>query len=215
LDLSESTVDNGCCNTIGEISSLTCLRLNHCTKLESSGVVHLLRKLKKLTRIDAIRGKSSNVQNALDTLASKHVNNNHPCDQLVNLTHMTFRDPHGIPKVAPLCPSVKTVKVTYNVYEFNYDASVDKCLVHLELFPEFVKGNLTLEVDLNCLNMLFIIQMRNLKLWGSTLTRLCLTEAEFLHPQTLNPIGTMALIRHWKDHFKSDFRSDHDHLLEK
>ena len=57
---------------------------------------------------------------------------------------MTFRDPHGIPKVAPLCPGVKEVKVIYNVFEFNYDASVDKLLVHLELFPEYVQGNMTL-----------------------------------------------------------------------
>ena len=53
---------------------------------------------------------------------------------------MTFRDPHGIPKVAPLCPAVKDVKIIYNVFEFNYDASVDNCLVHLELFPNYRSG---------------------------------------------------------------------------
>ena len=40
-------------------------------KLESAGVTHLLLKLKSLTRIDALRGKSSNVQNALDCLAGE------------------------------------------------------------------------------------------------------------------------------------------------
>ena len=106
-----------------------------------------------------------------------------------NLTHMTFRDPHGIPKVAALCPKIKEIKVIYNVYEYNYDASVDKCLIHLDLFPEFVQGNMSLSADLNCLNMLFVIQMRNLKLWGPCLKKLNLTEPEFLHPQTLNPFA--------------------------
>ena len=46
-----------------------------------------------------------------------------------------------------------------------------------------------MEVDLNCLNMLFVIQMRNLKLWGPSLKKLNLTEPEFLHPQTLNPFA--------------------------
>ncbi len=155
-----------------------------------------MRKLKNLTRIDAIRGKSSNVQNAINALEDSS-STSPDCDdlknnngfKLANLTHLTFRDPHGIPNAAPRCPNVKSVKVIYNVYEYNYDASVDKCLVHLELFPEFNKGNLVLEADLNCMNMLFVIQMRNLKLWGPSLRRLCLTESEFLHPQTLNPIA--------------------------
>ena len=43
--------------------------------------------------------------------------------------------------------------------------------------------------DFNCLNMLFVIQWRNLKLWGSSLRKLNLTEPEFLHPQTLNPFA--------------------------
>ena len=60
--------------------------------------------------------------------------------RVTKLTHMTFRDPHGIPKVAPLCPAVKDVKIIYNVFEFNYDASVDNCLVHLELFPNYRSG---------------------------------------------------------------------------
>ena len=72
LELNESTIDNDCCNIIGELSSLSVLNLNHCTKLESAGVLHLLKKLDKLTRIDALRGKSSNVQNALDILASEN-----------------------------------------------------------------------------------------------------------------------------------------------
>ena len=57
LDLSESNVDNECCNVIGEINSLSVLNLNHCTKLESAGVLHLLQKLKSLTKIDALRGE--------------------------------------------------------------------------------------------------------------------------------------------------------------
>ena len=190
LDLSESTVDNECCNIIAEMSgSLAILNLNHCTKLESAGVLHLLKKLKKLCRIDALRGKSSNVQNALDIWPSEKENNNNVPSKLDNLTYMTFRDAHGIAKVAPICPSISEVKVIYNVFEFNYDASVDKCLVHLDLFPEFVKGCLRLYLDLNCLNMLFVIQMRNLGLWGPSLRKLNLTEPEFLHPQTLNPFA--------------------------
>ena len=46
-----------------------------------------------------------------------------------------------------------------------------------------------LTADLNCLNMLFVIQWRNIKLWGPSLRKLTLTEAEFLHPQTLNPFA--------------------------
>ena len=72
LELNESTIDNECCNILGEISSISVLNLNHCTKLESSGVLHLLKKLGKLTRIDALRGKSSNVQNALDIFANEN-----------------------------------------------------------------------------------------------------------------------------------------------
>lgn len=189
LDLSESTIDNECCNIIAEIINISVLNLNHCTKLESAGVLHLLRKLKKLTRIDALRGKSSNVQNALDVLSQD--NNN--CQKVANLTHMTFRDPHGIAKVAPLCPGVKEIKVIYNVFEFNYDSSVDNCLVHLELFPAYVEKKLSLTADLNCLNMLFVIQWRNLKLWGPSLKKLSLTEPEFCHPQTLNPFALQCV----------------------
>jgi len=108
---------------------------------------------------------------------------------VTKLTHMTFRDPYGIPKAAPLCPEVKDVKIIYNVFEFNYDANVDNCLVHLELFPNYVKEELSLSADFNCLNMLFVIQWRNIKLWGPSLKKLTLTEPEFLHPQTLNPFA--------------------------
>ena len=52
-----------------------------------------------------------------------------------------------------------------------------------------IQGNMSLSADLNCLNMLFVIQMRNLKLWGPCLKKLNLTEPEFLHPQTLNPFA--------------------------
>jgi len=194
LELNESTIDNECCNILGEISSISVLNLNHCTKLESSGVLHLLKKLGKLTRIDALRGKSSNVQNALDIFANENkTESNNSCDnsekRVTKLTHMTFRDPHGIPKVAPLCPAVRDVKIIYNVFEFNYDASVDNCLVHLELFPNYRSGGLELSADLNCLNMLFVIQWRNIKLWGPSLKKVTLTEPEFLHPQTLNPFA--------------------------
>ena len=65
LDLSESLLDNECCNILAEMGTLNVLILNHCARLESAGVAHLLLKLKSLTRIDALRGKSSNVQNAL------------------------------------------------------------------------------------------------------------------------------------------------------
>jgi len=152
-----------------------------------------LKKLDKLTRIDALRGKSSNVQNALDILASENkavsdsVNNNGK--KVTKLTHMTFRDPHGISKVTPLCPEVNDVKIIYNVFEFNYDSNVDNCLVDLELFPKYRAGDLALTADLNCLNMLFVIQWRNIKLWGPSLKKLTLTEVEFLHPQTLNPFA--------------------------
>lgn len=189
LDLSESNIDNECCNVIAEISSLSNLNLNHCTKLECSGVLHLLQKLENLTRIDALRGKSSNVQNALDVMMNNESESTNQCNKLPKLTYMTFRDPHGIAKIAPACPGLKEIKVVYNVYEYNYDASVDQCLVNLELFPEFINGKLKLSADLNCLNMLFVIQWRNLKLWGNSLKRLSLTEAEFLHPQTLNPFA--------------------------
>lgn len=188
LDLSESAVDNGSCELIGEIKTLTVLNLNHCTKLESLGVLHLLQKLPKLVRIDALRGKSSNVQNALDVLASRENNN-----QVTNLTHMTFRDPHGIAKVAPLCPGVKEVRVIWNVFEFSYDDSVDKCLIHLSLFPAFQTEALQLKADLNCLNMLFVIQWRNIQTWGPCLKSLSLTESEFLHPQTLNPFALQCI----------------------
>ena len=53
---------------------------------------------------------------------------------------MTFRDPHGISKVTPLCPEVNDVKIIYNVFEFNYDSNVDNCLVDLELFPKYRAG---------------------------------------------------------------------------
>ena len=46
-----------------------------------------------------------------------------------------------------------------------------------------------MSADLNCLNMLFVIQWRNIKLWGPSLKRVTLTEPEFLHPQTLNPFA--------------------------
>ena len=62
LDLSESLLDNECCNILAEMANLNILHLNHCAKLESAGVTNLLLKLKSLTRIDALRGKSSNVQ---------------------------------------------------------------------------------------------------------------------------------------------------------
>ena len=140
LDLSESLLDNECCNILGEMPSLNILHLNHCAKLESAGVSHLLLKLKSLTRIDALRGKSSNVQNALDSLSNSKTENNNIGRREFNLTHMIFRDPHGIPKVAPICPKIKDIKVMYNVFEYNYDASVDKCLAHLDLFPEFIQG---------------------------------------------------------------------------
>ena len=48
---------------------------------------------------------------------------------------------------------------------------------------------LELSADLNCLNMLFVIQWRNIKLWGPSLKKVTLTEPEFLHPQTLNPFA--------------------------
>ena len=140
LDLSESLLDNECCNILAEMPSLNILHLNHCAKLESAGVSHLLLKLKSLTRIDALRGKSSNVQNALDSLSNSKTENNNIGRREFNLTHMIFRDPHGIPKVAPICPKIKDIKVMYNVFEYNYDASVDKCLAHLDLFPEFIQG---------------------------------------------------------------------------
>ena len=63
LDLSESLLDNECCNILAEMANLNILHLNHCAKLESAGVTNLLLKLKSLTRIDALRGKSSNVLN--------------------------------------------------------------------------------------------------------------------------------------------------------
>ena len=165
--------------------SLVMLNLNHCTKLESAGVLHLIKKLEKLNRIEALRGKSSNVQNALECLE----NSKHEVKTVPNLTHMTFRDPHGISKIAPICPNIKEVKVIYNVYEYNYDANVDTCLVSLQLFNEHTLGNLRLAADFNCLNLLFVIQWRNLKLWGPALHKLSLTEPEFLHPQTLNPFA--------------------------
>ena len=59
---------------------------------------------------------------------------------MLKLTHMTFRDPHGISKVTPLCPEVNDVKIIYNVFEFNYDSNVDNCLVDLELFPKYRAG---------------------------------------------------------------------------
>jgi len=183
--LNESTIDNECCNILGEMVSLVMLNLNHCTKLESAGVLHLIKKLEKLNRIEALRGKSSNVQNALECLENK----SDEMKTVANLTHMTFRDPHGISKIAAICPNIKEVKVIYNVYEYNYDANVDNCLVSLQLFNEHTLGNLRLSADFNCLNMLFVIQWRNLKLWGPALQKLTLTEPEFLHPQTLNPFA--------------------------
>lgn len=182
LELNESNIDNECCNILGEMNSLSQLNLNHCSKLESIGVLHLLKKMPNLTKIEALRGKSSNVQNALDILAAE--NNNY---KIANLKHMTFRDPHGIAKVAPLCPGIEELRVIYNVYEFNYEASVDKCLVDLDKFDNASK--LTINAELNCLNMLFVIQWRNLAQWGPSLKRLALTEPEFLHPQTLNPFA--------------------------
>ena len=53
----------------------------------------------------------------------------------------------------------------------------------------FLWKDLALTADLNCLNMLFVIQWRNIKLWGPSLKKLTLTEVEFLHPQTLNPFA--------------------------
>ena len=53
----------------------------------------------------------------------------------------------------------------------------------------FVIIDLALTADLNCLNMLFVIQWRNIKLWGPSVKKLTLTEVEFLHPQTLNPFA--------------------------
>lgn len=185
LELNESTIDNECCNILGEMVSLVMLNLNHCTKLESAGVLHLIKKLDKLNRIEALRGKSSNVQNALECLENK----SDEMKTVANLTHMTFRDPHGISKIAAICPNIKEVKVIYNVYEYNYDANVDNCLVSLQLFNEHTLGNLRLSADFNCLNLLFVIQWRNLKLWGPALQKLTLTEPEFLHPQTLNPFA--------------------------
>ena len=48
LELNESTIDNDCCNIIGELSSLSVLNLNHCTKLESAGVLQLLKVVEGL-----------------------------------------------------------------------------------------------------------------------------------------------------------------------
>ena len=42
---------------------------------------------------------------------------------------------------------------------------------------------------MSCFNMLFAIQMSHLPTYGSCLTKLTLTESEFVHPQTLNPFA--------------------------
>ena len=77
-----------------------------------------------------------------------------------------------------------------------------------------IQGNMSLSADLNCLNMLFVIQMRNLKLWGPCLKKLNLTEPEFLHPQTLNPfalqcnqLGMISFNRHGFYHGNMKYKS--------
>ena len=95
------------------------------------------------------------MQNALELLSKDSADQK----MVPNLTHMTFRDPHGISKISEICPNIKEIKVIYNVYEYNYDASVDNCLVNLQLFNEFNHGNLQLSADFNCLNMLFVIEL--------------------------------------------------------
>ena len=42
------------------------------------------------------------------------------------------------------------------------------------------------------MNNFFSFQMPNLEIYGSSLTRITLTECEFVHPQTLNPLARLC-----------------------
>ena len=83
-----------------------------------------------------------------------------------------------------------TSNVIFILEFFAHYKNLKQCKSHYKIFyHHFLWKDLALTADLNCLNMLFVIQWRNIKLWGPSLKKLTLTEVEFLHPQTLNPFA--------------------------
>ena len=89
--------------------------------------------------------------------------------------------------MAELCPDVERVRVVHNDYENT--AILDKSLRDLEMFPASESGDLHLEIDMNNMNMLFLIQLDNIAVYGRHLTKVSFTQCDFLHPQSLNPFA--------------------------
>jgi len=213
LDLSESHIDDLGCDVIARLQNLKVLILNHCNKVSTIGAVTILKRVKNLVQFEANKGRESSVQNAVSALhdegsewgedggGSGRVRElGEDGHHQLALTHFVFRNPYrpmGVKAVASVCRKIRHVRVVNNVFEHSYDAKIDDCLKDVVAFPSFrtplsTSGSgcdLTLELDMSCFNMLFAIQMRNLSSYGRALKKVCLTESEFVHPQTLNPFA--------------------------
>ena len=53
------------------------------------------------------------------------------------------------------------LRILYNVYEYPYDARLDDCLNELTVFAQFQENldSFQVQLDINCMNMLFVIQV--------------------------------------------------------
>lgn len=191
LDLSDSNCDDLGCQIIQDMVNLRILLLNHCNKITTKAMVSLLRNLSSLNRIEANRGSESGVQNAMSALRTHPDHDEQlPMGRFENLQEFLFRNVFkGITKVTDLCPNIRNVKIIHNVFEHSYDAKIDDQLKDLVKINGFKEQELKVELDIYCYNMLFAIQMRNLKDYGSRIIKISLTESEFVHPQTLNPLA--------------------------
>jgi hypothetical protein len=129
----------------------------------------------------------------------------------ISLKSATFRQPSGIDVVAKACPDVERVRVVHS--DIENTAFLDKSLRDLNMFRAALEGEesgsvnrMKVELEMNSINMLFLIQVRrdltnicssfssaansfqldHISTYGRHLTKLVFTQCDFLHPQSLN-----------------------------
>jgi len=180
LQIPGAAMDNDCLDALLRLRNLEIVNLDHC-KMTTVGVVRLLTGLPSLTCLSVIWGRTNRVVQAVLSLP-------HSCQ--INLNTLYLREPlrSGIAELSDHLPSLRQLRVVWNIHEIGYSTKIDQSLASIGNIPTL--NEIFLEISM--INGLYLIQlMPKLVDTAAKITRLELLEIEFLHPASLDPIGEL------------------------
>ncbi len=157
LDLSSSPVDARCCELLCDLPRLRVLKLDDCAAVDTATVAHVVGRLgDNLAQLEC----GNRLQSALAATTPDENGNGEATSRRrrpLSLKSVTFRQPTGVGAVARDCPGVHRVRVVHSDYENT--GILDREMEELNAFEAAGNDGLKVDLEMNSINMLFLIQV--------------------------------------------------------